>query len=142
MNQPRVVLDANIYISGLVYGGVPRAVLVMARAGDLVLCVSDPIQEEVESTLSEKFSWPPEQIHQACSPYWKIAHMVETTTSLKLISADPDDDRILECAVDGEADIIVTGDDHLLRLNLSPKQPPIDRIRIMTPRQFLDEQHS
>jgi putative PIN family toxin of toxin-antitoxin system len=142
MNGLRVVLDTNIYISGLVFGGVPRAVLVLARAATFVLCVSAPIRDEVESTLSEKFSWPTQRIQQACGPFWKIAHVVKPTTSLALIPADPDDDRILECAVDGEAGIIVTGDDHLLRLNQSPKQPPIDRIRILTPRQFLDEQNS
>ena len=143
MNRLRVVLDANIYISALVFGGVPRAVLVLARTTAFVLCVSTPIQDEVESTLAEKFSWPTERIQSGhAALFWEIANMAKPATSLALVAADPDDDRILECALDGQADIVVTGDDHLLRLNQSPQQPPIDRLRIMIPRQFLDEQNS
>jgi len=140
MNRLRVVLDSNVYISGLVFGGVPRTILVLARTEDFVLCVSSNIREEVERTLSEKFFWPTERIRQACGPLWKVAAAVKPTTPLALISADPDDDRILECAVDGEADFIVTGDDHLLRLNQASPKPPVDRIRIVTPRQFFDGQ--
>lgn len=142
MSRPRVVLDTNVYISGLLFGGVPAEILARATEGDFVLCVSEAIREEVTATLREKFIRNDNQIREGCEPLWEVAELIETTTQLKIITADPDDDRILECAVDGQADIIVTGDDHLLRLNQSPRQPPIDRIRIMIPREFLDEQDS
>jgi len=61
----------------------------------------------------------------------EVAELVAITHPAEHHHDRPDDDRILECAVDGQADIIVTGDDHLLRLNQSPNQPPIRRIQIM-----------
>ncbi|HXA66676.1 MAG TPA: putative toxin-antitoxin system toxin component, PIN family [Bryobacteraceae bacterium] len=137
--KPRVVFDSNVYISGLIFGGIPGALLVLARIDRFVLCVSQHIQDEVQTTLAKKFSWQLEQIRRACSPYWTIADFVKPTCDLKIVAADPDDDRILECAVDGNADIIVTGDDHLLNLG-RPLPAPLGKILVMTPRQFFDQQ--
>jgi uncharacterized protein len=139
MNQYRVVFDTNVYISGLVYHGVPAQLLDLAINNRFVLCFSDAIRHEVADTLELKFLWPAEDIAAACKPLWEMAEHTTGSTCLNIITADPDDDRILECAVDGQAEIIVTGDGHLLSLNRFPQQPPIDRIRIMTPRQFFDE---
>jgi putative PIN family toxin of toxin-antitoxin system len=140
MSRPRVVLDTNVYISGLLFGGIPAEILAQATEGDFVLCVSESIRDEVTATLREKFKQSEDQIREGCQPLWEVAEFVESTTRLRIITADPDDNRILECAVDGKADIVVTGDDHLLRLARSPQQPPIDRIRIMILRRFIDEQ--
>ena len=139
MNEFRVVLDANIYISGLVFGGTPRTLLIAARVGKFVLCFSDKIREEVERTLGQKFLWPPGQIRLACDPLWKVASHIATTTKLSIIAADPNDDRILECAVDGQADIIASGDGHILRLLKAPLPKAIRHIRILTARGLLDE---
>jgi len=125
--KPRVVFDSNVYISGLIFGGIPGALLVLARIDRFVLCVSQHIQDEVQTTLAKKFSWQLEQIRRACSPYWTIADFVKPTCDLKIVAADPDDDRILECAVDGNADIIVTCDDHLLNLG-RPLPAPLGKI--------------
>ena len=139
MNRPRVVLDTNIYISGLIFGGVPAEILAAAVAGSFILCVSAAIRDEVVSTLKEKFQLSDDYIRAGCEPLWEAALQVNPSTQLALVAADPDDDRILECAVDGHADIIVTGDEHLLRLLKSPP-PAIKHIRILTARQFLDRQ--
>ena len=139
MKRPRVVLDTNIYISGLIFGGVPAEILAAAVAGSFILCVSDAIRDEVVSTLKEKFQLSDDYIRAGCEPLWETALQVNPSTQLALVAADPDDDRILECAVDGHADIIVTGDEHLLRLLKSPP-PAIKHIRILTARQFLDRQ--
>lgn len=138
MNRPRVVLDSNIYISGLIFGGVPAEILAAAVAGSFVLCVSDVIRDEVVSTLKEKFQRNDDYIRAGCGPLWEAAMHIKPTTQLALVASDPDDDRILECAVDGQADIIVTGDDHLLSLLKSPLPPALKHIRILTARQFLD----
>ena len=140
MNRPRVVLDSNIYISGLIFGGVPAEILAAAVAGSFVLCVSDKIRAEVVSTLKEKFESSDDFIRAGCEPLWEAALHVNPATHLDLVAADPDDDRILECAVDGQAEIIVTGDEHLLSLRKSPLPEIIKHIRILTARQFLDSQ--
>jgi len=138
MNRPKVVLDSNVYISGLVFGGVPAQILAAAVAGVFTLYVSETIREEVASTLEEKFQWSSDRIDAACQPLWEVAKFVKTKTRLDIVVADPDDDRILECAVDGNAGIIVTGDDHLLRLNNQSMRPEIANIRILPPREFID----
>ena len=118
MNRPKVVFHSKIYISGLVFGGLPATLLAMAVEGlAFVLCVSGAIREEVRDTLREKFHWTEDDIAAGCEPLWEAAESVATTTTLAIIAADPDDDRILECAVDAHAEIIVSGDDHLLRLS-------------------------
>ena len=137
----RVVVDANVYISALVFGGVPQNVLdlILSRA-DLKLHVSQPIMNEVAEVLVRKFSWSPDQVQQFPPPLWRRCKLIAPTTALAIVVADPDDDRILECAVDAQASVIVTGDVHLLSLRLRPGQHWLNDIRILTPRQFLDEQ--
>ena len=125
--KPRVVLDSNVYISGLIFGGIPGAILVLARLERFVLCVSEYIQDEVQTTLAKKFSCEHVQIRRACSPYWEIADLVKPTRSLAVVTTDPDDNRILECALDGDAHIIVTGEDHLLNLG-RPLPAPLGKI--------------
>jgi predicted nucleic acid-binding protein len=67
MKSSQVVLDSNIYISGLVFGGIPSDVLVLARLGRFLVYTSEYIQLEVENTLALKFSWPANYIaHGRC----------------------------------------------------------------------------
>jgi predicted nucleic acid-binding protein len=54
----KAVLDTNEYISGLVFGGLPREILEHAERGDFELVVSDHIRYEIERVLSDKFDWP------------------------------------------------------------------------------------
>jgi putative PIN family toxin of toxin-antitoxin system len=61
-----------------------------------------------------------------------VAHMVKPATALSVIKEDPDDNRVLECAVAGNADYIVTGDRHLLKLGV------YNSISILTVREFLN----
>jgi predicted nucleic acid-binding protein len=53
-----VVLDSNVYLSALLFGGTPRTVVECTEHGLIELSVSDPIKAEVERTLAQKFSWP------------------------------------------------------------------------------------
>jgi len=134
----RVVLDTNIYISGLVFGGSPASVLASAIEGLFTLCVSADIREEVESTLREKFEWSDDDIAAGCRPLWEQARNVTPGKRLAIVAADPDDDRILECALAAEANVLVTGDDHLLNLTDQHLQDVLfKRSQILTLREFL-----
>jgi uncharacterized protein len=130
-----VVVDSNVFISALVFGGKPRRVLATADAGEFTLALSATIQEEVEEVLAEKFRWPPKRIHWACQPLWAIARLVKPSVRLQ-VADDPDDNDVLECALAAQASMIVTGDKDLLRLS------PFRGIRILTPAQFLEQGHS
>ena len=122
-----VVLDSNVYVSAFVFGGNPRAILEMAERGLFELGIAEPIATEVERILTEKFLWPTERVHEAISYMAEIARLIhpqQTVTDC----IDPDDNRVLECAIEAHAQVIVTGDGHLLRLH------PYGEISILTPR--------
>jgi putative PIN family toxin of toxin-antitoxin system len=126
-----VVLDTNVYVSALLFGGNPRAVVELAEDGLIELWISDSIKGEVERILAKKFSWPQPRVRDAASYLWSLTQPVaprQTVTDC----TDPDDNRILECALAAHAEIIVTGDGHLLKLH------PYKRILVLTPRQFLE----
>lgn len=126
----RVVLDTNVYISALLFGGKPLQVLGFAEDHMFSLLYSKPIREEVEGVLAKKFHWPQEMINLACEPYWKIGLAVRPKRRVSACP-DPDDNRILECAIEARADWIVTGDKHLLDM-LS-----FEGISILRPDDFL-----
>lgn len=115
---PRVTVDTNIYISGLNFGGLPERLLRLAKAGVIQLVTSDAILTEVANVLrGKKFAWPESEIEKALRQLSLISERVQPVRTLDIITTDPSDNRILECAEAGQADYIVSGDDHLLRLH-------------------------
>ena len=74
----RVAADSNIYISAMNFGGAPDKLLDMARDGDIVLAISDPIVEEVTHVLRDKFGWTDEAIKLAQA---RIADFTEKVPS-------------------------------------------------------------
>ena len=125
-----VVLDTNILISAVVFGGNPRQVLQLAEARAFRVVISDAIRLETEQVLLRKFNWSRTRVTQACDPIWAISDRIVPRTNIS-VAGDPDDNRILECAWDGRATAIVTGDQDLLRLN------PYRGIAIVTATEFL-----
>jgi putative PIN family toxin of toxin-antitoxin system len=128
-----VVCDSNVYVSALVFGGIPRRVLEGVELNLFALAVSDPIKADVERVLVVKFAWPEVRVREATSYLWSLAHPVVPKQTIK-DCVDPDDNRILECALEAQARVIVTGDNHLLRLS------PYYEILILTPKQFIETQ--
>ncbi len=112
----RVVLDTNVVISALVYGGKPSQALRLAQDSIIQILTSEPLRAEAERILAEKFGWPPVMIARGCRPIWRISELIEPDFVLT-DCPDPDDNRVLECAVAGAADCIVTGDKVLLRMH-------------------------
>ncbi|MHB1056205.1 MAG: putative toxin-antitoxin system toxin component, PIN family [Thermoleophilia bacterium] len=133
---PKVVLDTNVLVSALNFGGKPRAIMAYAhgKSKRFDLFLSPFILNELSRTLSgEKFLWSVPKIERATQLLVKWGDVVSTRKSISAIPQDRDDDdnRILECAVKAEADLIVSGDSDLLDL----KQ--YEGIKIMKPAQFL-----
>jgi putative PIN family toxin of toxin-antitoxin system len=127
----RVVIDANVYISALVFGGVPQRAIQRAQGESFRICVSEPIMDEVAGTLRRKFGWSRAELDFALPPLWRRVKVVQPVAPVDLC-VDPDDNRVLECVRAAGARFLVTGDDHLLRL----KQ--FEGAVILTPRQFLE----
>ena len=112
----RVVFDTNVLISAFVVPGSQgeRAVL-RARQRRFDLCTSVPILTETAGRLRDKFGQDDEDIKQALRQIARAAAVVKPTSKLNVLQDVPDN-RILECAVDAHADLVVTGDRHLLKL--------------------------
>jgi putative PIN family toxin of toxin-antitoxin system len=127
----RVVADTNVFVSIFQFGGRIGQILDLAIQGAVELCISDPIVEELRGVLGEKFHWPVERTGAAAGTLLRFCRLVDPQEPVS-VCRDPDDDRILECALAACADLIVTGDRDLLDLGVFRDTP------IMTPRQFLD----
>ncbi|MBV9305769.1 MAG: putative toxin-antitoxin system toxin component, PIN family [Acidobacteriaceae bacterium] len=113
----RLTLDSNIYISAFEFGGMPLRLLEQARAGEIEIAISTPIIREIQRVLREKFHWPEDRLEQLERNISQFTKRVEPTQTLDIVKSDPDDNRILECAVVAGSEAIVTGDKkHLLPL--------------------------
>jgi hypothetical protein len=127
----RVVLDTNVILSAIVYGGLPRRLLEMAIADDIRLVVSIELLEEIERKLVEKFGSSPEAARATCGEIESLAEIFQPAPAPPT-SRDPDDDVILATAAADEAQVIITGDQDLLVLG------SYQGIAILTPRAFAD----
>jgi putative PIN family toxin of toxin-antitoxin system len=114
----RVVFDTNIFVSAFVIPGslAERAILKIVEGED-VLLLSKDILDELLSVFSVKFSRDREEISRVAVFLSEIAEWVETTVEIGVLRDEPDN-RILECAASGKADILVTGDKEMLRLGM------------------------
>ncbi len=116
MTDIRVVLDTNVIISAVFWRGSPYKVMRKVLRGELTLVTSTAILEEVMDRLQNKFNLPAEEAEKLRDILLTHSLLIEPTTKLKAVKADEKDNKIVECAVDGRADFIVTGDSHILNL--------------------------
>ena len=127
----RVVLDTNVLISAIMFGGKSRDILEMGISGKIKITLSQDILKELAEVLvDKKFRAPISFVQQTIHELTEIAELVIVTCKINAIKTDPDDNRILECAVSGKADCIVSGDSDLLNLKHFKK------IKILSPNDF------
>jgi uncharacterized protein len=129
----RVVADTNIFISALMFGGLPGSFLDLAFLPAFTLVTSPVLLDELDEKLRLKFGLSSADADFIRSKLEANADLINTVETLAIVKADPDDDRVLECAIAGRADYIVSGDGHLLKLG------SYDGIPILTVRQFIDK---
>jgi uncharacterized protein len=129
----RIVLDTNILISALLFGGNPEMVLERGLVGHVGLVLSRAILNELEGVLcGKKFRYPTEIARSIVRELEAICEIVTPTRNIAVVKVDPYDNMILECAVEAKADYVVSGDNHLLKLER------FEDIPILSPAQFLD----
>jgi uncharacterized protein len=130
----RVVLDTNVLVSAFVFpGGAPEHVYRRVLAGRVTLVVSQPLLEELARVLIDKFRWEATYTHEVLAQLLRVGQFVEPRDRVTDIREDPADNRVLEAAAEGRADVIVTGDRHLRRLETWRG------VAILEPAQLLDE---
>jgi len=130
----RIVLDTNVFVSGIFFGGVPGRILDGWRDARVQLVLSPEILEEyqrVGQVLSAQY------LGVDLEPFLGLlavqAEIVEAPSLTERVSADPDDDKFLACAISTGVAVIVSGDKDLL------DQSGWRSIRVLRPRQFADE---
>ena len=129
----RVVLDTNILVSGLLWRGAPYRCLLAVQAGLANLVLSPPILEELRAVLVTKFRHAATDADEAIGLILSVAELVEISGEFRVVLDDPDDDKFVETAQAGRADLIVSGDHHLLALGSTAGVP------VITAREFLDQ---
>ena len=129
----RVLLDSNVFVSAVLLGRNCEEILSLARAGVLQLLSSEGILSEVERVMRRKFRWSQAEAGQLVEELRSLCTLVECDPCGVEFLPDPDDAKVLACAVAGKVDVIVTGDrKHLL---------PLGRFRgvpIISPAELLD----
>ena len=112
----KVVFDTNILVSALVFpGGRAEAALLRIIEEHDQLLLSKPILDELLGVLARKFSRDAEELARTAVLLSELALTVRPRQKLRVVKDDPDN-RVLECALAGRADAIVTGDSALLEL--------------------------
>ena len=134
----KLVLDTNTVISGLLWHGAPRQVLDLARSGSIALFTSPELLAELEDVLGRKkfaarLRMAQVTVDELVYGYAALATTIRAAKIEPVIKADPDDDIVLACAVAAKAEIIASGDSHLLDLK------EYEGIRILTVNQVLEE---
>lgn len=117
MGKKKVVLDTNILISALGWEGQPRLIFNMAINNDFELIISDKQLEEIIKVLNyPKFSFNYDQKSRFINLLLEISTLIKLNKIINVIEDDPEDNIIITSAVIGNADFIITGDEHILKL--------------------------
>lgn len=113
----RITVDTNVLISALGWNGAEAAVIEMVLDSSLVLCLSAQILSEFYRVVNyPKFGFTDEEIDGFIGRLLTNSIIVNPSQSINAVADDPDDNKIIECAVEGKAEYIISGDRHLLSL--------------------------
>lgn len=128
----RVVLDTNVLISAIVFGGNPRILLSKVIEESLEMGLSDDMLDEIKDVLwRPKFGLKRSECRAIIQELERLAVWVFPEDSIIQIEDDPDDNRVLECAMAFDANFIISGDEHLLALK------KFQKIDILAPAEFI-----
>lgn len=114
----RLVFDTNVFISAFFWRGYPRDVYELVKKWRVILLSSVSIEAELIRVLAySKFGLTPAEILPMINDLRKYVHFVEVKSKIDVIKEDPTDNMFLECAIYGNADYIISGDHHLLKIS-------------------------
>ncbi len=113
----RVVLDTNVLVSAVISNGKSRELLRKGIDNQFSIVTSDSILKELATVLRRpKFKTSEDEIHRIILAMIRSSEITNVKTKFKAVKEDPKDDMVVNTAYDGHADIIVTGDKHLLEM--------------------------
>ena len=133
MGPIRVVFDTNVLVSALGFGGTPLEALIRAFEDDVQLVVASETLAELDRVMQyDRLPFTGGERKQYLEILRNEAEVVTELPELAVVERDPDDDMFLACAVGGNCQYVVSGDDHLLALK------SFRGVEIVSPASFLD----
>lgn len=116
--RPRVVLDTSVFVSAVLFGGLPGRLVSLWQEGKITLLVSSEVLKEYLRVLSyPKFRLTKKEIRTLIEiELMPFVEPVNVRTKLRIVEKDDSDNKFLELAVDGKADVVVSSDLHLLEI--------------------------
>jgi len=131
--RPSVVIDTNVIVSAILFGGIPGRLIPLWQRGRIKPLASKEIIDEYIRVLAyPRFELSEAEInfilYSEILPYVDV---IEVNERPALVKADPSDDKFIQCAVTGKAVAVISGDRHLISLG------PFGKIKILTPGEFL-----
>jgi len=131
----KVVVDTNVLISGVFFGGMPSRVLEAWRDGKIGLVVTPEILEEYRRVGEElEAQFPGVSLAPLLALLVMTAEIIEPPGLPEQVSRDPDDDKFIACALAGDCRCIVSGDKDLLEVS------GYQGVKIVAPREFLESE--
>ena len=131
---PKVVVDTNVWISGLVFGGNPKKVIELFVDGSMVVVTSEELLSELRRKINQRFPLFASQLPLLEASIREKAIIVRLGSRPVAASRDHNDDKFLETALVGRAGYIITGDKDLLVLGA------YEGVKIVKPAEFLEIQ--
>jgi len=126
------VLDTNVLVSAALSDGKPFEILSLAEDGEYISVTSPAIIGELRDVLKrDRLPFSDDQVDELAAKVLSISRVIDPETTVEVVEDDPDDDKILECALAGDVDYVVSGDSHLLDLEQH------QGIEILSPDEFL-----
>jgi putative PIN family toxin of toxin-antitoxin system len=110
------VFDTNILFSATGWRGNPFQCVERARAGEFRVFTCPELMEELAEKLENRLNFSADQVAETLADYLGFLRVVHVPKALTAVCRDPDDNMVLECAVEGNAQYIVSGDKDLLEL--------------------------
>ncbi len=113
----RVVLDTNTLVSAAISNGKPYQVLKLIEENEVISITSLSIAKELEDVLKrDKIPFNNREVELFVGKFLHLSKVVNPSSNLEIIEEDPDDDKIIQCGLEGKVDYIISGDSHLLNL--------------------------
>lgn len=112
----KIVLDTNVYISAFLSNSLAFDILLLGSKEDIKIMISPAIIAEVLEKLEFKFKVEKQNREEYLDLISNMTRSVIPSQKISVVTSDEDDNRILECAKESKADLIITMDKHLLKL--------------------------
>ena len=130
----KIVLDTNVFVSGVFFSGPPYQILRAWRNQEFQIVISLEILDEYYRVGEELFDQFPEaDLNPILELITTKSELIEAALLDEAVCDDPDDDKFFACAIAGGANLIISGDKHLLKMS------GYQGVEVVRPRKFVDE---